>query len=321
LNRRPPAPKAALYGTGNPALPVPFLCSPHIAKDCCGLSSRNGTLVSPGWATTAAQEIDAAPSCQDRPARVDAQEDSGAATVGTLERGGYTRVSSCGHHFCSPQGPSISAHPRTEIGLLDGCVQRKSAQAVGRRPPDCRSRVSSPRIGLCHRSSSSRPAHLAAPHRPAPRRRPRRLILGDVALVSALDQLLPRLLAVRREPPHRVDQLAAGHDVLQPGAAIMERAGGEVAAVAVEQVERHVERRRGDGVRVGLTQPPEPEPRAEPQLPARAAQANLLARAREFDNLARTEHAHLERGTRCHPGQPVPDLLDVLLRHNGNVVN
>jgi hypothetical protein len=63
---------------------VPFLCSQHIAKDCCGLSSRNGTLVSLGWATTAAQEIDATPSCQDGPARIDAQEDGGAATVEPL---------------------------------------------------------------------------------------------------------------------------------------------------------------------------------------------------------------------------------------------
>jgi hypothetical protein len=109
LNRRPPAPKAALDGTGNPALPVPFLCSQHIAKDCCGLSSRNGTLVSLGWATTAAQEIDATPSCQDRPARIDAQEDGGAATVGTLERGGYTRVSPCCRHRARHPGRRAQA--------------------------------------------------------------------------------------------------------------------------------------------------------------------------------------------------------------------
>jgi hypothetical protein len=37
-------------------------------------------------------------------------------------------------------------------------------------------------------------------------------------LVPALDHLRPHLQAVRREPPHREDQLAAGDDVLQPGA-------------------------------------------------------------------------------------------------------
>ena len=46
------------------------------------------------------------------------------------------------------------------------------------------------------------------------------LILGHVTIVPPLDNLPPRLVAVRRQPPHREDQLAAGDGVLQPGAAI-----------------------------------------------------------------------------------------------------
>jgi hypothetical protein len=49
------------------------------------------------------------------------------------------------------------------------------------------------------------------------------LVLGDVALVPALDHLLPRLQAVRGEPAHREDQLAPGDDVFRSGAAITER--------------------------------------------------------------------------------------------------
>jgi hypothetical protein len=41
-----------------------------------------------------------------------------------------------------------------------------------------------------------------------------RLVLGDVALVPALDHLLPRLQTIWRQPPHREDQRAAGDDVL-----------------------------------------------------------------------------------------------------------
>ena len=39
--------------------------------------------------------------------------------------------------------------------------------------------------------------------------------------------------------------------------AIPHRPRGQVAAILVQQVEDHVERRRGDGVRVRLAQPPE----------------------------------------------------------------
>jgi hypothetical protein len=41
------------------------------------------------------------------------------------------------------------------------------------------------------------------------------LILGHVTIVPALDNLPPRLVAVRPQPPHREHQLAAGHPVLQ----------------------------------------------------------------------------------------------------------
>jgi hypothetical protein len=54
---------------------------------------------------------------------------------------------------------------------------------------------------------------------------------------------------------------------------------------------------------------------------SRAAQADLLARAREFDDLAGAKDAHLELGTRCHTDQHVADLLDAVLRHNGDVFN
>src|SRR5437867_2884831 len=47
----------------------------------------------------------------------------------------------------------------------------------------------------------------------------------------------------------------------------------------------------------------------------------LLGRARELDDLAGAEHNRLERGARRRGGQPVADLLDVVLRHNGNAVD
>src|SRR5437899_6968140 len=47
----------------------------------------------------------------------------------------------------------------------------------------------------------------------------------------------------------------------------------------------------------------------------------LLGRARELDDLAGTEHVHLERGAQRRAGQPVADLLDVVLRHNGDAVD
>jgi hypothetical protein len=55
--------------------------------------------------------------------------------------------------------------------------------------------------------------------------------LATYPLVPALDHLLPRLQAVRRQSVHREHQLAAGDDVLQPGAAVAERPRGYVPAV------------------------------------------------------------------------------------------
>jgi hypothetical protein len=76
------------------------------------------------------------------------------------------------------------------------------------------------------------------------------------------------------------------------------------------------------------------EPWAHPTSPTRRATAdrgrqgrgavwrlNLLARAREFNDLAGAEHAHLEGEARRHAGQPVANLLDVVLRHNGDAVD
>jgi hypothetical protein len=85
---------------------------------------------------------------------------------------------------------------------------------------------------------------------PAPRRPAlvgARLLLGDQALVAALYHLLPRLQPVRRQPPHGEQQLAARRDVLQPGAAITERAAGEIPPVVEQQVEDVERRRRGGG--------------------------------------------------------------------------
>jgi len=48
---------------------------------------------------------------------------------------------------------------------------------------------------------------------------------------------------------------------LLPGAAITERPGGQVTALVVQQVKRHEQRRRGDGLGVRLAQAV--EPRAE----------------------------------------------------------
>src|SRR5437867_540571 len=47
----------------------------------------------------------------------------------------------------------------------------------------------------------------------------------------------------------------------------------------------------------------------------------LLGRARELDDLAGAEHAHLEWSAQRRAGQPVADLLDVVLRHNGDAVD
>src|SRR6266446_4650839 len=46
-----------------------------------------------------------------------------------------------------------------------------------------------------------------------------------------------------------------------------------------------------------------------------------LTRARELDDLAAAEHAHLERGARRHADQLVADLLDVVLRHDGDALD
>jgi hypothetical protein len=53
----------------------------------------------------------------------------------------------------------------------------------------------------------------------------------------------------------------------------------------------------------------------------RARWGALLGRAREFNDLAGAEHAHLEGGARRHAGQPVANLFDVVLRHNGDAVD
>src|SRR5206468_808161 len=47
----------------------------------------------------------------------------------------------------------------------------------------------------------------------------------------------------------------------------------------------------------------------------------LLGRARELDDLAGAEHAHLEWSAQRRAGQPVADLLDVVLRHNGDAID
>src|SRR5262250_1356658 len=57
---------------------------------------------------------------------------------------------------------------------------------------------------------------------------------------------------------------------------------------------------------------------------ARAAgwfREQLLAGAGELDHLAGAEHAHLERGARRDSGQPIADLLDVVLGHHGDALH
>jgi hypothetical protein len=73
-------------------------------------------------------------------------------------------------------------------------------------------------------------------------------------LVVVLDDLRPRLQTVGREPEHREHQVVVRYEVLQPGAPITQWPSGQVAAVVVQQVERHEERRRGDGSGVGVAQ-------------------------------------------------------------------
>jgi hypothetical protein len=77
------------------------------------------------------------------------------------------------------------------------------------------------------------------------------LVVRDVSLIAPLDDLAPSLAAIRREPTHGEHLAPHGDDVLQAGTAITKRARGEIAAVTVEDVERHQQRRRRDGVWVG----------------------------------------------------------------------
>jgi hypothetical protein len=79
---------------------------------------------------------------------------------------------------------------------------------------------------------------------------------------------------------------------------------------------------RGNGGQAGWPWAPERQgvDAAGAGRPARGWCA-LLARARELKDLAGAEHAHLERGARRHAGQPVADLLNVVLRHNRNALD
>jgi hypothetical protein len=72
-----------------------------------------------------------------------------------------------------------------------------------------------------------------------------------------LGHLLPRGQPIRCEPAHGEHQLTSTNDVFKSRAAITERARGQGAAVAVQQVERHVDGRRRDGGSVWLAQPVE----------------------------------------------------------------
>src|SRR4029077_10412591 len=47
----------------------------------------------------------------------------------------------------------------------------------------------------------------------------------------------------------------------------------------------------------------------------------LLTRTREFDDLTGSEHVHLERAARRYANQRISDLLDVVLRHNGDALD
>jgi hypothetical protein len=99
--------------------------------------------------------------------------------------------------------------------------------------------VSSSKIRRRQRSFSTRPV-LLLDLQPPPRRPglvDAGLVLRDVALVPALDLLPPRLQTTGREPAHWEDEVVAGDDIFELGTAITEPARGEVAAVAVEQVE------------------------------------------------------------------------------------
>src|SRR5262245_52138913 len=84
------------------------------------------------------------------------------------------------------------------------------------------------------------------------------LVLRHVALEAALDDLVPRLQAVRREPPHGEDQAVPGHRILKSRSPITKRTARQVATVPIEYVERHEQRGRGDSVGVRLTKPVEP---------------------------------------------------------------
>src|SRR5262245_34769481 len=61
-----------------------------------------------------------------------------------------------------------------------------------------------------------------------------RLFLGDQALVVVRNHLGPRLESILGEPAHGQDELAAGDDVLQPGAPIAQWPARELAPVLVK---------------------------------------------------------------------------------------
>jgi hypothetical protein len=114
----------------------------------------------------------------------------------------------------------------------------------------------------CHRSSASvQPGTFTFSHE--------RVIPPRYGLASSLptQPSYPRsrtaaqdLQAVRRESTHRQHEVAAGDEVLQPGTTITQGARAQVAAVLVQHVESHEERRRRHGVWIWVAQPVEARP-------------------------------------------------------------
>src|SRR5215470_14318383 len=83
-----------------------------------------------------------------------------------------------------------------------------------------------------------------------------RLVFADQALVSSLQNLPPRLQAIRSESPSREDQpLVIVYDALELRPALTQRQPAKIPAFKVQAVEGHVDGRGGHRVLGALAEP------------------------------------------------------------------
>src|SRR5438309_91751 len=107
--------------------------------------------------------------------------------------------------------------------------------------------------------------HLQPPRR-APALVRAGLVLGDQALVAALDHLRPGVQTVRCKPPHRVNEARARDDIFEARPALAQWPLADIAALHVQ----HVAKRRGRALTAPppwFTPPGGPERRPRPGAP------------------------------------------------------